>query len=216
MGKFVHLHAHSHYSLLNALPKISELVEAAKADGMEALALTDNGNLYGAIEFYKVCKKNGIKPIIGTDTYVAARTRFDKEPGIDNQRARIVLLAENKRGYQNLLALVTASYLEGFYYKPRVDTELLKKYAEGIIAIIPSFSGETTLALKSNDKKSAEQILQKYLDIFGKNNVFLEITHHREIEGHEALQNAIVELGKTANVPLVAGHDVYYLKPEDR
>ena len=216
MGKFVHLHTHSHYSLLNALPKIPELVLAAKEDGMEALALTDNGNLYGAIEFYKVCKKNGIKPIIGTDTYVAARTRFDKEPGIDNQRARIVLLAENKRGYQNLLALVTASYLEGFYYKPRVDTELLKKYAEGIIAIIPSFSGETTLALKSNDKKSAEQILQKYLDIFGKNNVFLEITHHREIEGHEALQNAIVELGKTANVPLVAGHDVYYLKPEDR
>ena len=216
MGKFVHLHAHSHYSLLNALPKISELVEAAKADGMEALALTDNGNLYGAIEFYKTCKRNGIKPIIGTDTYVAARTRFDKEPGIDNQRTRIILLAENEQGYKNLLKIVTGSYLEGFYYKPRVDADLLTKYKEGLIAIIPSFSGETTHALKAHDMGRAKNIITSYKGIFGENNIFLEITHHPEIEGHQEIQKEIQKLARAEKVPLVATHDVYYIKPEDR
>ena len=135
MSRFVHLHTHSHYSLLEALPKIPDLVKYAKKAGMEALALTDSGNLYGAIEFYKECKAQGIKPIIGVDFYVALRTRNDKEARIDNERSRLVLLAENNIGYQNLLKLVSASYLEGFYYKPRIDRELLEKYNEGLIAI---------------------------------------------------------------------------------
>ncbi|OHA91971.1 MAG: hypothetical protein A3J09_00495 [Candidatus Zambryskibacteria bacterium RIFCSPLOWO2_02_FULL_51_21] len=135
MSKFVHLRVHSHYSLLEALPKIPDLVKKAKRCGMETLALTDSGNLYGAIEFYKECKENGIKPIIGVDFYVAIRTRHDKEARVDNQRSRLVLLAENETGYKNLLKLVTASYLEGFYYKPRIDKELLEKYNEGLIAI---------------------------------------------------------------------------------
>ena len=135
MSKFVHLHTHSHYSLLEALPKIPELVKRAKKLGMTSLALTDSGNLYGAIEFYKECIEQEVKPIIGVDFYVALRTRHDKEARIDNQRSRLVLLAENITGYHNLLKLVTASYLEGFYYKPRLDRELLEKYNEGLIAI---------------------------------------------------------------------------------
>lgn len=132
---FTHLHIHSHYSLLEALPKIPDLVKKAKSCGMKALALTDSGNLYGAIEFYKECLENEIKPIIGVDFYVATRTRHDKEARVDNNRTRIILLAENLTGYRNLLKLVTASYLEGFYYKPRLDRELLEKHHSGLIAI---------------------------------------------------------------------------------
>lgn len=214
-SKFVHLHTHSHYSLLNALPKIPELLAAAKEHGMEALALTDNGNLYGAIEFYKAAKKMDIKPIIGIDAFVAARTRFDKEPGIDNRRARLILLAENLTGYKNLLKLVTASHLEGFYYKPRLDRELLEKHREGLIAILPSFSAETTNALKTNDEEGARRILSEYVALFGKDSVFLEITHHPEIAGHQELQEKIKKLAAATDTSLVAAHDVYYLKPED-
>ncbi|MBI1974494.1 MAG: DNA polymerase III subunit alpha [Candidatus Zambryskibacteria bacterium] len=135
MQKFVHLHTHSHYSLLEALPKIPNLVKKARLSGYEALALTDSGNLYGAIEFYKECKEAEIKPIIGVDFYMAARSRTDKEARVDNRQSRLVLLAENLDGYKNLLKLVTYSYLEGFYYKPRIDRELLEKYNNGLIAI---------------------------------------------------------------------------------
>ena len=137
--KITHLHTHSHYSLLQALPKIPELIAAAKNEGMESLALTDNGNMYGAIEFYKECQKAGLKPIIGVDAYLASRTRFDKQAGVDKDRFRIVLLCKNAIGYKNLLKIVTASYLEGFYYKPRIDFELLEKYSEGLIAISSSY-----------------------------------------------------------------------------
>ncbi len=216
MKDFVHLHTHSHYSLLSALPKIPELVRAAKENGMKSLALTDNGNLYGAIEFYKTCRNAGIKPIIGVDAYVAARTRFDKEPGIDNRRTRLVLFAENLTGYKNLLKLVTDSNIEGFYYKPRIDRELMEKYHEGLIALIPSFSGDTTHALKTHGEENALKVLQSYRDIFGKNNVFLEITHHPEIEGHQELQKKIKVLSEKSGTPLVAAHDVYYIQPEDK
>src|SRR3989338_9069559 len=137
-AKFSHLHTHSHYSLLAALPKIDELVAKAKALEMSALALTDNGNMYGAIEFYKECKNVGIKAIIGVDAYLAARSRFDKQAGIDNRRMRLVLLAKNLVGYKNLIKLVTASHMEGFYYKPRIDAELIENHSEGLIAISPS------------------------------------------------------------------------------
>lgn len=142
---FPHLHVHSHYSLLEALPKIPELVKKAKKEGMTALALTDSGNLYGAIEFYKECMDEGVKPIIGVDFYVAARTRHDKEARLDNHRTRIILLAENERGYRNLLRLVTASYLEGFYYKPRIDRELMERHKEGLIAIAEEDKGYTEI-----------------------------------------------------------------------
>ena len=130
MSKFVHLHTHSHYSLLEALPKIPELVKKARVRGMKSVALTDSGNLYGAIEFYKECKEHDVKPIIGVDFYFASRTRHDKEARIDSARTRLVLLAENEQGYKNLLQLVTISYLEGFYYKPRVDKDFLKAHSK--------------------------------------------------------------------------------------
>lgn len=211
---FVHLHTHSHYSLLNAVPQIGDLIEAAKKDGMKSLALTDNGNLYGAIEFYQKCQKAEIKPIIGIDAYVAARTLNDKESGIDNKRSRLVLLAKNDAGYKNLIKMVTTSHIDGFYYKPRIDHDLLKKHSEGIIAIIPSFSGETTFALKNNEKERLAELVSFYKETFGE-NLYLEITHHPEINGHEEIQDKIINLGKENDIPLMAAHDVYYLKPAD-
>lgn len=216
MSKFVHLHTHSHYSLLNALPKIPDLVKAAKANGMDALALTDNGNLYGAIEFYQACKKAEIKPILGIDAYVAARTRFDKQHGIDNRRSRFLLLAKNYEGYKNLIKIVTDSHVEGFYYKPRVDLELLKKYPQDLIAIFPSFSSEVTKAIKMKDYEKAEQLIAEYKTVYGAENVYLEITRHPEIPGHEELMREITSLGKKTNTPIMAAHDVYYISPDDR
>lgn len=216
MSKFIHLHTHSHYSLLNALPKLKELVKAAKDQGMPALALTDAGNMYGIIEFYQTCKKNGIKPIIGVDFYVASRTRNDKQGGIDNRRTRLVLLAKNETGYKNLIKLVTDSYFEGFYYKPRIDRELIEKYSEGLVCIMPHFSGEISYALKNGDTEKANTTLDWYIKVFGIDNFFLEITHHPEIEGQIELKDEIIKLSKKTNVPLVAAHDIYYILPEDK
>jgi DNA polymerase-3 subunit alpha len=215
-SKFTHLHTHSHYSLLSALPKIDELVKTAKENGMDALALTDNGNLYGAIEFYKTCKKEGIKPIIGIDAYVAARTRHDKQTGIDNRRTRLVLLAENLNGYKNLIRLATDSNLEGFYYKPRVDRELLEKYHEGLIAILPSFSGDVASALRYGDKEKAKEKFEMYKKIFGEKSVFLEITHHPELRNHEELMRDIENFAEKENGALVAAHDIYYINKDDQ
>ncbi|MCR4311278.1 MAG: DNA polymerase III subunit alpha [Candidatus Taylorbacteria bacterium] len=216
MSKFVHLHTHSHYSLLAALPKTEELIEVAKKAGMTSLALTDNGNLYGAIEFYKACKKAGIKPIIGVDAYKAARTRFDKQAGVDNRRTRLVLLAYNLAGYRNLIKLVSDTNLEGFYYKPRVDDELLEKYAEGMVAISPSFSGEVVQALKNGDKEKALERANWYQRVFGAENFFLELTHHPEIADHEKYMEMLKAFGKEQSVPVMAAHDVYYLAPSDK
>ncbi len=215
MSNFIHLHTHSHYSLLNALPQIPELVKAAKKDNMPALALTDSGNLYGAIKFYKECQKEGIKPIIGLDAYLAARTRFDKQPGVDKRRYRLVLLAKNEKGYQNLLKIVTSSFMEGFYYKPRADLELLEKHQEGLLAIIPSFSGDVSVLLKEGQKKEAEERLNWHKKNFGEDNVFIEITNHPEIPNHPERMNGLMDFAKKTSTPTVAAHDVYYMKPED-
>ncbi len=211
---FAHLHVHSHYSLLNALPTPKELAAAAKADGQTALAITDNGALYGAIDFMKACKKEGIKPIIGIDAHLAPRTRHDKDP-IDKPRARVVLLAKNFVGYQNLIQLVTLSNLEGFYYKPRLDEELLAAHKTGLVCIIPSFAGEVARALKDGDIAYAKKKLTWYKEQFG-DDCYLEITHHPEILDHQTLQQNIIALARETNTPLVAAHDVYYLKPSDR
>lgn len=216
MSKFVHLHTHSHYSLLEALPKIPALVKKAKKLKMESLALTDSGNLYGAIQFYKECQENEIKPIIGIDAYLALRGRHDKEARIDNVRSRLVLLAENKRGYENLLKLVSVSFLEGFYYKPRLDHEILEQHHEGLIAISPSFSGEIAKALATEDEKRATELTNWYKETFGPNNFFIEITHHSEIAGHEDKMQVLMAFAKKTNTPIIAAHDVYYLEPEDR
>lgn len=212
---FVHLHVHSMYSLLNAVPTAKELAAAAKADGQDALAITDAGALYGAIDFYNACQKEGIKPIIGLDAFLAPRTRFDKEVNIDKPRSRLVLLAKTFEGYQNLIESVTRSNIDGFYYRPRLDEEILENNKEGIICILPSFSGEVAQALKDNNPDKAAERLDWYKKTYGE-NCYLEISHHPEIFEHEKNQARIKELAAKTNTPLVAAHDVYYLKPEDR
>ncbi len=213
-SEFVHLHVHSHYSLLNAIPTPKELVKAASQDKQEALALTDSGALYGAIDFLKACEKGGVKPIIGIDAYLAPRTRFDTEANIDKPRSRLVLLAKNNDGYKNLIKMVTLSNTEGFYYKPRMDRQLLEEYKEGLICIIPSFAGETSQQLKNGDVERAQADLAWYKSIFGE-DCYLELTHHPEMLGHQELQSKIKTLAQAGGVPLVAAHDVYYLNKDD-
>lgn len=213
---FVHLHTHSHYSFLQALPKVPALVKAAKEAGMDALALTDTGNLHGAIEFYKAAEKKGLKAIIGVDIYLAPRTRFDKDPVQDAKRSRIVLLAENSQGYKNLLKLVSAAHVEGFFDKPRIDRDILRTHNEGIIAIIPSFAGDVARLLSAGDRDGARAALAEFQSIFPTGNLFLEITHHPKVPGHEERMQEIIAISKESGVPVVAQHDVYYLKPDDR
>ncbi len=215
MSRFTHLHTHSHYSLLQALPKIPDLVAKAKEFGMTSLALTDAGNMYGVIEFFKECKKKEIKPIIGVDFYVATRTRNDREPRIDNRRTRLVLLAKDIVGYKNLLKLATYSHTEGFYYKPRIDKELIEKYHEGLIAITPSFSGEVATAIRNLNEELASEWVDFYKNIF-KDDFYIEITKHPEIEDQEEVINKLIAFAKKVDVPIVAAHDVYYLERDEK
>src|SRR3990167_1262968 len=216
MPKFTHLHTHSHYSLLNALPRLPELVKSAKKDGMEALALTDNGNLYGAIEFYKECEQQGVKPILGIDAYKALRTRFDKQAGIDNKRTRLILLAKDNDGYRNLIKLVTSANLGGFYYKPRIDDELLRKYGSHLICISPAGNGEISNMLRVGDFDGAKSKTRAYGEIFGRDNFYLEVTRHPQDEEHEKILPDIKKLSEQTGAELVGAHDIYYIDPEDK
>jgi len=215
-SRFIHLHTHSHYSFLQALPKIDELVEKAKALDMDAIALTDTGNLHGAIEFYQSATKAGVKPIIGVDAYLAPRSRHDKDRTLDAKRSRVVLLAQNNDGYKNLLALVTKSWTEGFFDRPRIDKELLREYGSNLIAIIPSFAGDTAQLVRARDAAGAAAALAEFKELLGAENVYQEITHHPLVSGHEELQQELIALARETDTPLVAAHDVYYLEPEDR
>src|SRR3990167_5117559 len=215
MRKILHFHFYNQFLLFETFPKNPDLIDAAKKNKMSVLALTDNGNLYGAIEFYKACQKENIKPIIGLDAYVAIRARFDKQAGVDNRRTRLVLLAKNLIGYKNLLKLVTYSHLEGFYYKPRIDRELLEKYHEGLVAILPAFSSEISLALKNRDQEKANETARWYKKNFGE-DCYLEITHHPEIENHQELMWEITTLGKKTDIKIVASQEINYILPEDR
>jgi DNA polymerase-3 subunit alpha len=216
MSRFVHLHAHSHYSFLEALPKVPELVKAAKDASMPAIALTDTGNMHGAVELYQIAEKKGIKAIIGVDAYIAPRTRFDKDPHQDAKRTRLVLLAENNEGYKNLLKLVSLSYTEGYFEKPRMDREILRTHSAGIIALMPSFAGDVSRLIGAGDERGAAAALAEYQSIFGPDHLYLEITHHPKVQGHEERMKKIITLGAKAGVAVVAQHDVYYLKPDDR
>ncbi|MCX6720634.1 MAG: DNA polymerase III subunit alpha [Candidatus Staskawiczbacteria bacterium] len=215
MNKFTHLHVHSHYSLLDGLPKIDELLDCAKELGMNSIALTDHGVMYGAVEFYKKAKAKGIKPIIGCEVYVAFEKLTDKRPNIDSKRNHLILLAKNEQGYKNLVKLVTIGHLEGFYYKPRIDEEVLEKYAEGLIGLTACIQGKVPRLLLSNKPDEAEATALRYEKFFGKGNFYLEIQHHPNIPEQAIANKKIIELSKKTGIPLVATNDLHYLRKED-
>ena len=214
-AKFVHLHTHSHYSLLDGLSKLEDLITLAKKYKMGALAITDHGNMYATIEFYKLAKKEGIKPIIGVEAYIAERGRLDKETGIDNKRYHLTLLAKNNEGYKNLIRLVSLSNLEGYYYKPRMDKEILRKYSNGIICLSGCPGGELSQALISENEEKAEAIIAEYQEIFGKENYFLEIMKHETVPDDALARESIIKMSKKFNIPLVATFDSHYPHKED-
>ena len=217
MTKFVHLHTHSHYSLLDGLAKIDQLVDRAKELEMPALALTDHGNLYGAIEFYQKAKKAGIKPILGVEAYLAPRNCTDKVYGVDNKYFHLTLLCENNEGWQNIIQLVTKANFDGFYYKPRIDKQLLREHSKGLIALSGCYSGEIIKNIIANKFEEAVRVAEEYKEIFGPNNFFIEIGHHPNMNPTSAgkVRNALIELSKRTNLPMVATQDIHYLKKSD-
>ncbi len=215
MTKFTHLHVHSHYSLLDGLPKIDELLDCVKELGMDSVALTDHGVMYGAIEFYKKAKSKGIKPIIGCEVYTAFEKLTDKRSGIDAKRNHLILLAKNAEGYKNLLKLVTIANLEGYYYKPRIDEEVLEKYAEGLIGLSACIQGKIPRLLLANKLDEAEETALKYEKFFGKGNFYLELQHHANIPEQITANKRLIELSKKTGIPLVATNDIHYLRKDD-
>lgn len=211
--KFTHLHIHSHYSLLDGLTKIDELVARAKEAGMDSIALTDHGVLYGAVEFYKLAKKNGIKPVLGVEAYIAPRDRFSKENG--ERYFHLILLAENQTGWKNLITLVSKAHLEGFYYRPRMDKDLLREHHEGLIALSGCLTGEVSRALLAGQPEEAKRIALEHQEIFGAGNYFIEIQKHPNLAESEKIEPLLVKLSEETGIPLVATQDSHYTRSED-
>lgn len=213
--KFTHLHCHSEYSLLDGLPKVSELVAFVKKLGMDSVALTDHGNLYGAVEFYKAAKKEKIKPIIGCEMYLARDSMEKKRPGIDNKNYHIVLLVKNEIGYKNLVKLITLSHLKGFYYKPRIDEKTLFENSEGLICLTGCLQGKIPKLILAKKIEEAKKTAQKYQEVFGKDNFYLEIQPHKNIPEQLKVNKTLTQLSKELKIPLVATNDSHYLRKED-
>ncbi len=214
MQDFVHLHVHTEYSLLDGACRISELASYAKSLGQKAIAITDHGNMYGAIEFYNACLKEGIKPIIGCEVYVAPRTRFDKVNKIDTSPYHLVLLCKNMKGYQNLIKLVSAGYIEGFFSRPRVDLELLKEHSEGLVCLSACLAGEIPRKLLNNDYEGAKETAITYNNIFGQGNYYIEIQNH-DIDEQKKILPLLARLSRETGIPLVATNDAHYITKQD-
>lgn len=214
--KFTHLHVHSHYSLLDGLAKIDELVKRAADLGFDSLALTDHGVMYGAIEFYQKARRAGIKPIIGCELYTSYERLTDKRPGIDDKRFHLTVLAQNYGGYQNLIQLVTKAHLEGFYYKPRVDKELLRQHATGLIVLSGCLSGEIPKAILSRKPERAEALIREHQQVFGRENFYLELGAHPNIPEQKIVNSALVELAAKTGAKIAGVNDVHYARPDDR
>ena len=213
MSKFVHLHIHSEFSLLDGANRIKDLPVRAKELGMDAIALTDHGVMYGAIDFYKACKKEGIKPIIGCEVYVALRSRFDKEPGVDNKYYHLILLAKNNEGYKNLSKLVSLGFVDGYYYKPRIDREILEKYHEGLICLSACLAGEINQNLLNGREEEAERVALWHKELFGE-DYYIEIQNNG-IQEQVLANQKLIKLARKLDIPIVATNDAHYLKRED-
>jgi DNA polymerase-3 subunit alpha len=214
-SNFVHLHVHSEFSLLDGACRIKDLISKAKNNNMPALALTDHGVMYGVIQFYKEAVANQIKPIIGCEVYVAPHSRKDKSNGKKESPSHLILLVKNKKGYQNLLQLVTKSFREGFYYKPRIDKEILKEYSEGLIGLSACLKGEIPRMILQNNLTKAQELALSYQEIFGKDDFYLEIQNNTMPEQIKVNQE-LIKLGHSLQIPLVATNDVHYINREDR
>lgn len=213
---FVHLHVHSMFSLHDAMGGAEDIIDRAKELGYDAIALTDHAALYGAIEFYEAAHKAGIKPIFGVEANVARYKHTDKRPNIDAHSSHITLLAETNEGYKNLLQLVSKSFIDGFYYKPRIDKELMQQFHQGIIALSGCAKGEIPVACQSHDMERAEQLVREYQAIFGTENFFLELVHQPESPTQVDINERLIELSKKTGAPIVATKNVHYLHPDDR
>ena len=212
MSDFVHLHIHSEFSLLDGANRIKDLPVRAKELGMKAMAITDHGVMYGVIDFYKACKKEGIKPIIGAEVYVASRTRFDKEPQ-DKRYYHLILLAKNNKGYQNLSKLVSLGFTEGYYYKPRIDLEILEKYHEGIICLSACLAGAVSQAILNGNIEEAEEVAKWHKNVFGE-DYYLEIQNNG-VKEQVMVNQKIIQIARRLDIPIVATNDAHYLKKED-
>ena len=213
MAEFVHLHVHSEFSLLDGANRIKDLPVRAKELGMNAMAITDHGVMYGAIDFYKACKKEGIKPIIGCEVYVAPRSRHDKEPNVDNRYNHLILLAKDNEGYQNLSKLVSIGFVEGYYYKPRIDLEVLEKYHKGLICLSACLAGSVNQALLNGENEKAEEIASWHKNLFGE-DYYIEIQNNG-IKEQVLANQKLIQLARKLDIPLVATNDAHYLKKED-
>lgn len=213
LGEFVHLHVHTEYSLLDGSGKISKLISKAKELGMKSIAITDHGTMFGCVEFYKQAKAQGIKPIIGCETYVVPKSMHIKQVDKDNETYHLVLLVKNEIGYQNLMKIVSKASIEGFYYKPRTDHEYLKAHSEGLIALSACLGGEVQKYISRGNKEKAKETALKYKEIF-KDGFYLELQYHG-VDEQLAVNEALIELSKETDIPLVCTNDVHYIKQED-
>ncbi len=211
---FTHLHVHTEYSLLDGASRIEPLVQRASELGMKSLAITDHGVMFGVVDFYKAAKAAGIKPIIGCEVYTAARTRFDKDPERDKRNGHLILLAESNEGYRNLIKIVSRGFTEGYYYKPRVDDDLLAEYSGGIIALSGCMSGWVQKALLAGDYEGAKKRALKYESIFGKGNFFLEVQNHG-LEQDRIVNSGLIRLARELEIGLAATNDAHYVRKED-
>ena len=211
---FTHLHLHTEYSLLDGACRINKLMDYLNEIGQKSVAITDHGVMYGVIDFYKAAKEKGIKPIIGCECYVAERSRHNKVHGLDSQRFHLVLLCKNNQGYQNLIAMVSKAWTEGFYTKPRIDRELLEEHHEGLIALSGCLAGEIPQLLMRGEYDKAKATAIWYRDLFGEGNYYIEIQNHGLREQLDIMPD-LVRLSKETGIPLVATNDSHYIRKED-
>ena len=223
MKGFVHLHVHTQYSILDGASSIPGLIHKAKEEGMDALAITDHGNMFGAKEFYNIAKRNGIKPVIGCEVYMAKNSRFDRTEKEDRSGDHLILLAKNKTGYHNLVKLVSYAWIDGHYYKPRIDKELLQKYHDGIIASSACLGGEIPQAILHEEDEKVRRIALEYKELLGE-DFYLELQRHRTgdpvidqnvYDRQEKVNKVLLDLSKELDIPVIATNDVHFVNEED-